>query len=206
MHAPDAKPQARKRRRSTLVLAAALGTAFGLACVGLIWLFALRDPLPPLSAAEFEEAQRRWRENGPADYDLQVRVEGRQPATYRVEVRRGEPIAAFRNGRPLPQKRTWGTWSVPGMFSTMASDFRHVAAVERGRADHETPRLGLYGIFDSHYGVPRRYRRVTWSQGREESMAQRVGREPGLASGGNAEMEVSWEVIEFVIQPNSRQE
>ncbi|MBW3600249.1 MAG: hypothetical protein KY475_23645 [Planctomycetes bacterium] len=199
MDASEAKAPVRHGRRSNRILAAVLGAAFGLAGVLLFWLLSFRDPLPPLSAEDFRKAQERWQANAVDNYDIEVRVRGRQPATYRVEVRDGEPAAAFRNGRPLTQKRTWGTWSVPGMFGTLASDFRHVAEVESGRADETTPRLGLYGVFDPRYGFPRRYRRITWSQGREESMAHRVG-QGRVGAGGDAEMEVSWEVTEFTIR------
>lgn len=190
--------QGRKSRKSTHVLAAALGAIVGIGCVLLFWLFSFRDPLPPLSATDFQAAQNRWRENGPQDYFIEVRVQGRQPATYRVEVQDGEAVRAFRNGQPLNQKRTWGTWSVPGMFSTMASDFRQVAMFQSGRGDENTSNLGLYGVFDPYYGYPQRYRRITWSQGREDSMAHRVGQAEGGVSGGDAEMEVSWEVVQFV--------
>jgi hypothetical protein len=179
-------------------LAAGLGAVFGLACVALLWVFSFRDPLPPVTVRDFEAAQQRWRENGPESYDMEVEVLGPQPAVYRVEVRGGEPSAAFRNGRPLTQRRTWATWSVPGMFDTQASDFRHVARIEAGTADETTPRLSLYGIYHPQYGYPERYRRIMLGQGQEESMAHRIGQ--GRTGGGSSAMEVSWRVLEFTVQ------
>jgi hypothetical protein len=179
-----------------MILAAALGAMFGLAGALVIWAWSSwREPLPRLSPQDFDEAQRRWRENEPLDYDIEVEVSGPQPAVYRVEVRNGEPVSAFRNGRELTQRRTWATWSVPGMFGTLASDFRHAAQREAGLADENTPRVSLYGVFDPVYGYPRHYRRIMLGQGAEESMAHRIGQ--GAAAGGDSAMVVSWKVRDF---------
>jgi hypothetical protein len=192
-------PAPPRRRKSVLILSAVLGAMFGLTCALLISAWLLRDSLPRLSQQDFDEAQRLWRENGPGDYDIEIEVSGRQPAVYRVEVRSGEAAAAFRNGQKLTHRRTWATWTVPGMFGTLASDFRHVALVEAGTADENTPRLSLYGVFHPSYGYPQQYRRIMLSQGREESMAHRIGQSP-LPAGGDSAMEVSWKVREFTIR------
>jgi hypothetical protein len=191
----DAQPP--RRRKSLLVLAAVLGAMFGLAVALVIWAWTHRNPLPPLSQEEFEEAQRRWREYGPLNYDIEVEVSGPQPAVYRVEVREGEPMSASRNGRKLAERRTWATWSVPGMFGTLASDFRHLARVESGADDENTPRVSLYGVFQTKFGYPEQYRRIMLGQGREESMAHRISQ--GRIAGDDAAMEVSWVVREFTI-------
>jgi hypothetical protein len=196
MEADSSRP---RPRTSLLFLAAALGAMFGLVCALLFWVFTFRDPLPPLTAEEFEDAQLRWRENGPQDYDIEVEVVGRQPAVYRVEVRGGEPAAAFRDGRPLTQRRTWSTWSAPGMFETLASDFGSIARFQAGTADEYTPRVSLYGVFHPEYGYPERYRRIMLGQGREESMAHRIAQ--GAASSADASaMEVAWTVREFTVR------
>lgn len=96
------------------------------------------------------------------DYDIEVAVAGTQPATYEVRVRDGQAIEAFRNGKPLNQRRTFGTWSVPGMFSTMSRDVEAVERRERGEADPSTPRLTLRAEFDPKYGYPKRYQRIEW--------------------------------------------
>jgi hypothetical protein len=191
----DAPPP--PRRNSLLILAAVLGAMFGLAAALLIWAWTQRNPLPPLSQEDFEESQRRWREQGLLDYDIEVEVSGPQPAVYRVEVREGEPAAAFRNGRKMTERRTWATWSVPGMFGTLASDFRHLARVKAGVDDENTPRVSLYGVFHPTYGFPQEYRRIMLGQGREESMAHRISQ--GSIAGGEGLMEVSWVVCEFTV-------
>jgi hypothetical protein len=184
------------RRRSVLVLTALLGAVAGLGAAVFIWALVIRESLPELTPAEFDAAQQRWRAYGPVDYHITVEVEGRQAATYQVEVRDGQPVAAFRNGRPLTQRRTWGTWSVPGMFGTLESDFHHLEAVASGAAVETTPRLSLYGVFDPQYGYPARYRRVMWG-GAGQSMAHRIGQ--GQVVGESADAEVSWRVVEFAV-------
>ena len=102
---------------------------------------------------------------------------GSQPAIYRVEVRCGEAQAAWRNGAPLTTHRTFGTWSVPGMFSTISRDIEALERHAAGKAERFTPRLTLRAEFDAQYHYPRRDRRIQqWST-----------------------VEVAWEVTEFRI-------
>lgn len=152
---------------------------------GLAAFVALRvrnyDSTPDLTPDLFYTAQDRWRSAAPSDYDIEVRVTGSQPATYRVEVRGGQPQAAWRNGKPLTQRRTFGTWSVPGMFATISRDIDAVERHAAGKADRFTPRLTLRGEFDPKYSYPARYRRFEqWSP-----------------------VEVQWEVTEFRVLPGS---
>jgi hypothetical protein len=186
------------RRKSLTILAAVLGAMFGLTGALLVWAWSLREPLPRLTQQDFDKAQQRWRENGPPDYDVEIAVSGPQSAVYRVEVRGGEPAAAFRNGQKLTNRRTWGTWSVPGMFGTLASDFRHLARTQAGTADENTPRVFLYGVLHPKYGYPEQYRRIMLGVGREESMAHRIGQ--GAVAGDASSMEVSWTVREFTVR------
>jgi len=134
-----------------------VGLAIGSAAALLVLRQLYGDPTPPLTAAVFEAAHERWKAAAPANYDIEVRVTGPQAATYRVEVRDGEPQAAWRNGKPLMTRRTFGTWSVPGMFSTMIRD---VEAIERAAAGHKQTPLILRAEFDANYSYPVRYRRI----------------------------------------------
>jgi hypothetical protein len=143
--------------------------------------FVGRDPTPPLSAEQFAAARALWEESGPANYDLEVRVQGRQAASYRVEVRGGQPQAAWRNGRPLTSRRTFGTWSVPGMFSTMSRDLE---TLERAAQEGRPPPLILRAAFDPQYGYPARYRRI----------------DRGSPQGADS-VAVIWDVTEFRVQP-----
>jgi hypothetical protein len=152
-----------------------LGTLAGLVVTLAILRWHLADPTPPLSADALRAARELWRQHGPEDYDLEVRVEGPQPGNYRVQVRGGQAIAAFRNDQPLAQQRTLGTWSVLGMFATIGRDVEQVERRASGNADRFTPDLTLRASFDRELGYPRRYVR--------------------MESGST--LDVSWEVTKF---------
>ncbi|MBM3999725.1 MAG: hypothetical protein FJ297_09340 [Planctomycetes bacterium] len=126
----------------------------------------------------FEAAVARWRSRAPADYDIRIDVTGRQAASYRVEVRDGEPIAAYRNDHPLPQRRSWMTWTVPGIFGTVESDLRQLESAERGEPG--IPGLSVLVLFDPRYGIPTRYVRAE-------------------SASGSPNPEVTWEVTRFSI-------
>ena len=146
-----------------------VGTLVGLVVTLVILRWRVYDPTPALSAEALREARELWRQRGPSDYDVEVRVEGPQPGTYRVSVRGGQAIKAFRNDRPLTQQRTFGTWSVPGMFATIGRDVEQVERRASGNADRFTPDLTLRASFDRELGYPRRYVRMESGSTRDVS-------------------------------------
>lgn len=150
----------RIQRIAALTAAALLGVLAGL--VGLLVPVMVRhqQQLPLLQPDDFDRAQQRWDAIGPASYNLEVVVTGRQPATYYVEVRDGEVTTAMRDGEALSQRRTMGTWSVPGMLTTIHMDVLNLERHRQGTADSQTPQLLLRGVFDEHDGHPRRYHRT----------------------------------------------
>lgn len=146
------------------VFGSLLGVALGVIPALYILRLANRDPTPPLTPELFHAAHERWKAAAPADYDVEIQVTGSQPAVYRVQVRGGEAVGAWRNGEPLNQRRTYGTWSVPGMFSTISRDIEAVERHAAGKAERFTPRLTLRAEFDAQYSYPKRYRRIQqWS-------------------------------------------
>jgi len=161
-----------------------LWTLAGLALGVVATLIALRiinrDPTLLLTPAAFYAASARWKASAPADYDIEIEVAGPQAATYRVEVRGGQPRGAWRNGQPLKQRRTFGTWSVPGMFSTMARDVDVVERRAAGQAKPGETELILKAQFDPQYSFPQRYQRIEWGSRR-----------------GSDAVTVTWEVKEF---------
>ncbi len=154
-----------------------VGIGIGLVIVLYVARQANYDPTPTLTPALFEAAHERWKAAAPPSYDIEVHVTGPQAATYRVEVRDGEPQAAWRNGQPLITRRTFGTWSVPGMFATMSRD---VEAIERAVARGGQLPLVLRAEFDSQYNYPAKYRRI----------------DNGSRKGSDA-IAVTWDVVEF---------
>lgn len=159
-----------------------VGIAIGLIGV-LIWLRQVNyDPTPSLTPELFEAAHERWKAAAPRNYDIEVRVTGPQAAVYRASVRDGEPREASRNGQPLNSFRTFGTWSVPGMFSTISRD---IDALQRAAASGAAPPLILRAEFDPQFSYPARYRRI----------------DNGSRKGGDA-IAVTWDVVEFqVVDP-----
>jgi hypothetical protein len=162
-----------------------LGTLAGIGIGLIIMLLVVRqanyDPTPNLTVKEFDAAYDRWKANAPPDYDIEIRVTGPQAAVYRASVRSGQPEAAWRNDRPLTQRRTFGTWSVPGMFSTISRD---VAALEQAAAKGAQPPLILRAAFNAEHGYPERYRRI----------------DNGSRKGGDASA-VTWDVTSFEVVP-----
>jgi hypothetical protein len=156
----------------------------GLVIGGVAMIFFVRwkygNALPAITPADYIAARERWKSVAPADYDIEVQVTGTQAATYRVEVRGGEATAAWRNDMPLIQQRTFGTWSVPGMFGTMSRDIETLDKHTKGTADASTPRLTLRARFDPHYGYPAAYRRIQ----------------------SGSRVEVTWRVTKFTVRSN----
>lgn len=173
-----AHADAKVRRAGAYAAAVFLGGLFGLA----IALFVIRQfgpgPIPEFSSDEFHTVRARWSQAAVTDYDLEVVVRGRETATYVVQVRDGAVRLASRNGQPLKQQRTWGTWSVQGMFETIERDLGTVDLQRQGKSEPGAPQLLLRGSFDGEFGFPRRYQRTEVRK-------------------FAANQEVSWEVTKF---------
>jgi hypothetical protein len=115
-------------------------------------------------------ALEKWRTEQPANYDMTVKVSGRQPGVYQVVVDNQVVSDARLDGRQLTNQRTLGTWSVPGMFQTIRLD------VETRGQSTRSP-LILRAEFDERYGFPAKYERVEMRTGAHQAL--------------------SWEVVEF---------
>jgi hypothetical protein len=179
---PAKQPLAPLRGFAVLALA---GLAAGIVAAVAYLRYANYDPTPPLTPELYYAARDRWRASGPKDYDVEIAVAGPQAATYRVQVRGGLPEAAWRNGHPLKQRRTFGTWSVDGMFSTIARDIDALERRAAGEAGINETELILRAEFDPQYSYPRIYKRIEWGSRR-----------------GSTATTATWEVVEFrVVKP-----
>lgn len=162
-------------RTKVTVLGGVLGliTALALTVLGVsaytLWRSLPSGPrLAEIDRASFDAARAKWKASGPASYDIQIAVEGLQRAVYRVQVRDGKAVSATRNDAPLTDPRTIGTWSVPGMFDTIASDVEHSEEpieISARESHYVSPRA----LFDEQYGYPARYRRIEWGSNVEAS-------------------------------------
>jgi hypothetical protein len=132
-------------------------------------LVAFRSSLPRLSGRSLHVAEQTWQAAKVRDYKIEIDVRGAQPAIYAVEVKDGEPISGSRNGIAFTRRRSWETWSVPGMFETLASD---VASL-----DENPSQLVVRCQFDPRYGYPAKYERIQMGTG----------------------LQVSWEVTKFEV-------
>jgi hypothetical protein len=157
-------------QRSRISLPIIVGVLLGIALSLYLVRQFYADPLPSLAADDLRHAEAAWRTAAIRDYDVEVEVQARQRETYAVEVRDGTPQQAWRNGKPLKQIRTFDTWTVPGMFDTIHSDFDRA-----DRKNEPAPELILRAVFDQRTGVPLRYKRIQWG----------------------ADLEISWQVTKF---------
>jgi hypothetical protein len=132
-------------------------------------------------------AEEQWAAAAITSYRVKVEVRGRQPAIYEVEVVNDRVASALRNGKPLTQRRTLNTWSVPGMFYTMSVDIENQTQHANGTAKAGVPNVRIRARFDENFGYPRRYHRTEFVQ-------------------RGANPITSWQVVEFSILDESQSE
>jgi hypothetical protein len=160
-----------------LIAAGSFGAMFAILVSLIIWALKGRDNLPQVTRERLSSAIQTWQRAGVQNYDLEILVSVQQEENHRVAVRNGVVQSYQRNGRPMSGRRTFDTWSVPGMLGTIEQDLEHVEAIAEGKQSDDTPRLSLWGQFDPQYGYPVRYRRVQWG----------------------TNIEVTWRVVHFNI-------
>ena len=123
--------------------------------------------LPRLDRDRFDAAKALWEKNRIADYDISITVTGRQPGVYAVQVQQGIATAATLDGRDLTRPRTFGTWSVDGMFETIVRDLDN----------HDLHGHLLLGAeFDVTHGFPTRYERIEMQTGVHDALHWEVTR------------------------------
>jgi len=154
-HPNQRRENAKKTLRIFRVVSGSLLAVF-IVLITMLFIFG-GTLVPTLNALRLKEAEAVWEQAALSSYDIQIKVTGRQAAVYAVEVRRGEVVSAKHNGNSLP---VGPTWSVPGMFATIASDVENFEKVAAGKADATTPRLQLRATFHPQYGYPERYVRI----------------------------------------------
>jgi hypothetical protein len=152
-------PSAKGRASSRTLIFVVACVALAIGCVVLALQFFVAERLPTLDEPALEAAMSRWNEHGPSDYDMDIELRGAQPGKIHVEVRNSEVTAETRDGRD-PNRSTWGTWSVPGMFDTLERDIQIAAdpQAEIQAAPGTTWRLRCE--FDPRYSYPARYHRM----------------------------------------------
>ncbi|MBI3839717.1 MAG: hypothetical protein HY288_17485 [Planctomycetia bacterium] len=154
---PIKAPRGARPRRA---LAFMLGMVAALGVTAVIFFFAMRSNAPRLTRADYDAAVARWEKNGPADYDLDLELQGNRPGNIHVEVRHGKVVHMIRDGVEPRQQRTWDYWSVPGQLDTIGQDL--------DLADNPTipfhvadgSQVVMWAEFDPQLGYPHQYHRV----------------------------------------------
>ena len=146
-------------------------------CIVLLVLLILGrgERLPDLTPENLEAARRRWEENGPKGYDLDVVLSGSQMGKIHVEVRDRKVTAMTRNGVTPKQERTWEYWTVPGQFDTIEDEMEKAGDPVNGFPAPPGSKVIQKAEFDPDSGYPRRYHRVVLG----------------------TQLEIRWEVIRF---------
>lgn len=117
-----------------------------------------------LTRAAYDEASRRWDEQAPANYNLDVEVTGNRPGKIHVEVRDGQAVHMVRDGVEPRQRRTWYYWTVPGMLDTIGQELEKIDDPARGFGAPAGSEVILRAEFDETLGYPVSYSRVVAGQ------------------------------------------
>ena len=152
---------------------------FGITLILASWaVYYIRDGVADISVDRLDVAKTNWSETGIKDYEIEVLVTTFQKDRYQVTVRNGDVVAVDLNGNSLKRLHAFKTWSVDGMFETIARDLEHIDNRTAGNSGPETCEILIKGAFDPNYHFPRKYLRFE------------IG-------GQNQTPDVSWEVIRF---------
>jgi hypothetical protein len=157
--AANASAQGRSRLQN-IVLGAIVGSLVGLSGIIGVMVFINRGQLPLMKAGEFEAAEARWNQRGPAGYDMDLEGNFDFKGRLHVEVRNGAVSAMTLDGQPEPP-RLWDYYSVPGLFGIIRDDLK------RNEASATNPENAVIqqAEFDAELGFPRRYQRSGASAG-----------------------------------------
>ena len=139
----------------------------GLIVAAGVIVFIRSNRLTPMSREAFEAAKSMWDSKEATDYDITVEVTGMQPGIYEVTVENGIATSASFDGRALKRQRTFGTWSVVGMFDTLARDLETQEA-------HDYLMLGAE--FHPEFGIPMKYERIEMRTGAHDALQWEVTR------------------------------
>lgn len=150
-------PNGRSSARTIAFVLASI--ALAVACLVFALQYFVADHIPELTEAELQSATERWKEHGPASYDMEIELRGAQPGRVHVEVRNGEVTAETRDGR-TPGKWTWDTWSIPGLFDTLSQDLQTAANPEQEIQAAPGTKWRLRCEFDVGLGIPWQYHRL----------------------------------------------
>jgi hypothetical protein len=157
-------PVVHRRRISLRFVAGAivLGTTLGLIATIVVLVVTSRGQPPRMISTDFEAARERWKQHGPANYQMDIRQSLGLTGEIHVEVRQGQVTAMTVNGEPA-EPRLWDNWSVPGLFEIIRIDLDRNDAVATGPT--QPVPVFQQAEFDADNGLPRVYRRTELAGG-----------------------------------------
>ncbi|MCH2611680.1 MAG: DUF6174 domain-containing protein [Pirellulales bacterium] len=141
-------------------------------------IYFIRDGVSDVDQTLLNDAKTEWMKCGIDSYEIEVLVTTFQKDRYVVSVQNSEVVAVELNGTPLKRLHAFETWSVNGMFETIARDLEHIENLNAGNTGPETCEILIKGAFDPRYHFPQKYLRFE------------IG-------GMNQTPDVSWEVSRF---------
>ena len=154
-----------RRGRVPIVAVILIGCIF--VALGFVVSRIRANALPDMKRGDFEVAREKWSKAKISNYEISVKVKGMQPGEYDVVVENDIATAATYDGRALTRQRTFGTWSVSGMFDTLSRD------LETNDRDNN---LMLQAIFDPEFGYPTKYARIELKTGSHDALQWEVTR------------------------------
>ena len=90
-----------------------LGLLTILAISILVWF----NPTVPLTPALLAEAEAKWKEHGPHDYDMDYTFKKIESTDrFSVEVRNGDAVSVRRNDQIALEPRLYPYYTMPGLF------------------------------------------------------------------------------------------
>ncbi|HEY5311730.1 MAG TPA: hypothetical protein VIK18_04400 [Pirellulales bacterium] len=180
--ASAATPRPRRRRLGPRIVGVALGSLLGLLLpLLLIAYFRSGGQIPALTPQRLETARSLWQAHGPRDYEMDLRIGGRQPGVVHIKVHDDQPTAMTRDGVTPKRRATWSAWTVPNMLDTLEIELAGADNPERGFGAPPGARVIERADFDPKTGYPRAYERFIL---------------------GTA-LDMSWQVVSFTALPTS---
>lgn len=146
------------RRTTSLVLGVTFGICAAMLAILLVMVLRRGSAAPEITRADLASAEQKWQEQGPAGYDMDITIGGRQPGIVHIEVRDRQVTNMTRDGVTPSQSRTWEYWTVPEQFETIRQDFDSSETPGGFGAGPGTQTI-MKAEFDPQYGYPRRYQR-----------------------------------------------
>lgn len=159
--APLPAVRSRSPRLGPRVVGVVLGALLGLLVpIILVSYYRSGSQLPVLTHERLEAASARWQTNGPQNYEMQIKIGGRQPGVVQIVVDAGHPVAFTRDGVTPKRRATWDAWTVPNMLDMLDTELAGAANPQTGFGAPPGARVIERAEFDPETGCPIAYERI----------------------------------------------